>query len=469
MIAEDISFGELEKKIYEYACQMARDITYSIFKVFDKDIMKSRDIGRYRLKDSIQTTIKTLYGDVVYKRRYYYDNVTGGYVFLLDDMLEIRKSGLFSLNMAELIVNECANESYRKAAEDISRATAQAVSSVGAWRIVQKIEKSIEADEEQNISDMKRGIHTGARKVRILFQEADGIWLNMQENRNRAPKQELKLATVYEGWKDSKRHELIRKKVIAGMETGKSFMVRREAFVRSVYNLDEIDIKLLNGDGAAWIDSKTDGFTYKQLDQYHLHQEITRRIQDKKIRRMVMEKLHEKDIDKMLKYVMMYADSIDNGDKKDKQADDVRELYRYLNNNRSGLLKYKDMIMLPDQEPGTVYRNMGVQEGQNCTLITMRMKHRRMRWSVAGANNLAKVICSRSNGDLEKYIAKEYDGVIPLKMLEKAEPEILSAAAIPDTVGEGDKYMELIRASAPVLNAAASPANHIIRSILNRY
>lgn len=469
MTAEDISFGEMEKTIYEYVCQLARNLTCSIIEALDKNIMDNRDSRRYRSKDKIRTTIKTLYGEVTYERRYYYDNETGRYLFLLDDALEIRKKGLFSANLTELIVNECMNESYRKAAEDISRATAQVISSVGAWRLVQNIGRHIEAEEEQNISDMKRGIHTGARKVRILFQEADGIWLNMQQNTKKAPKQELKLATVYEGWKDSKRHELIRKKVIAGMETGKSFMTRREAFVRSIYNLDEIDIKLLNGDGAAWIDNKTDEFTYKQLDQYHLHQEITRRIQDKRIRRMILDKLHAKDIDKMLEYIMMYADSIDNGNKKDKRADDVRELHAYLNNNRSGLLKYKEVIELPVGEPGTEYRNMGVQEGQNCTLITMRMKHRRMRWSVAGANNLAKVICSRSNGDLEKYIAKEYDGVVPLKMMEDAEPDILSAAAIPDTIGNGDRYIELIHAAVPVLNGAASPAEEIIRRILNRY
>ena len=30
---------------------------------------------------------------------------------------------------------------------------------------------------------------------------------------------------------------------------------------------------------------------------------------------------------------------------------------------------------------------MGVQESQNCTVITMRMKHRRMRWSDLSCTN----------------------------------------------------------------------------------
>ena len=39
---------------------------------------------------------------------------------------------------------------------------------------------------------------------------------------------------------------------------------------------------------------------------------------------------------------------------------------------------------------GDMYKGMGIQETQNCTVITLRMKYRRMRWSVRGANNLAK-------------------------------------------------------------------------------
>jgi hypothetical protein len=40
------------------------------------------------------------------------------------------------------------------------------------------------------------------------------------------------------------------------------------------------------------------------------------------------------------------------------------------------------------------------QETQNCTVITLRMKHRRMRWSVNGANNLAKALYRKENREL---------------------------------------------------------------------
>lgn len=50
------------------------------------------------------------------------------------------------------------------------------------------------------------------------------------------------------------------------------------------------------------------------------------------------------------------------------------------------------------------YKNMGVQENQNCTIITLRMKHRRMRWSISGANNMAKLLYRRENDELIETI-----------------------------------------------------------------
>ena len=303
---DTIEFAKLEKAIYDFVCEYARNITVSILKDIDQDLMIRRDSSRYRLKDSVKTSIKTLYGEVEYKRRYYYDNVENKYIFLLDENMGMNKVGLFSENMIKLIVNECINESYRKAAEDISRATAQSISSVGAWKIVQQLGQNIEREEDLLIADMDRGIHQGDRITNVLFQEADGVWLNMQGiNKERIPKQELKIATIYEGCKNTKRHELVNKKVIAGMEAGSKFMKRREAYVRSIYNYDFIPINLLNSDGTLWIKGD-EQITYQQLDQFHIFQEITRRVPEKNIRNLIVERFKNKDIINMLDVIQTY-------------------------------------------------------------------------------------------------------------------------------------------------------------------
>ena len=89
----------------------------------------------------------------------------------------------------------------------------------------------------------------------------------------------------------------------------------------------------------------------------------------------------------------MYATSVASPDEKDKTGKKALELYQYLNNNKEGLLAYdKRGITIPSPKEGILYKGMGIQETQNCTVITLRMKHRRMRWSVNGANNLAKAL-----------------------------------------------------------------------------
>ncbi len=83
--------------------------------------------------------------------------------------------------------------------------------------------------------------------------------------------------------------------------------------------------------------------------------------------------------------------------KTDRRRKKALELYRYLSNNREGLVLWqKRGIEIPAAPEGIVYKGMGVQESQNCTVITLRMKHRRMRWSVDGANNMAKILYRRT-------------------------------------------------------------------------
>lgn len=88
--------------------------------------------------------------------------------------------------------------------------------------------------------------------------------------------------------------------------------------------------------------------------------------------------VEEKDekTDEMLKYIQIYADSVESPDEKDKTSRKARELYKYLNNNRAGLLPYdKRGITIPKPKDGVIYKGMGIQETQNCTVITLRIKH----------------------------------------------------------------------------------------------
>ena len=96
--------------------------------------------------------------------------------------------------------------------------------------------------------------------------------------------------------------------------------------------------------------------------------------------------------------------------------------------------------------------NMGVQESQNCTAITLRMKHRRMRWSENGANNMAKALYRKENRELIDTIERYTDGLIFTMQMEEII-QTLSAAKAPKKDGKGNPYVEAITHHMPLLDA----------------
>lgn len=155
----------------------------------------------------------------------------------------------------------------------------------------------------------------------------------------------------------------------------------------------------------------------------------------------------------MFAYIETYAVRVESPERKDKRSQKARELYQYLYHNREGLVPYqKRGIRIPEPPEGMVYKGMGIQESQNCTVITLRMKHRRMRWSEREANHLAKALYRKENRELVETIEKYTDGLLfTLQMKEIIET--LSAAKAPKKEGKGSTYMELIKHHMPIIDA----------------
>ena len=133
------------------------------------------------------------------------------------------------------------------------------------------------------------------------------------------------------------------------------------------------------------------------------------------------------------------------------QRKDGRYVYTYTNINRFRHPKKESSI-----------KNMGVQESQNCTVITRRMKHRRMRWSVKGANNLAKVLCRKENKELCSTIERYTDGLIFTAQMNEII-EALSAAKAPKTDGKGNLYVDVLRGHVALLDAATTASGKVFQ------
>lgn len=425
---EEIKFNNLEKKIFKFVCNFGCLIIKLILESYDRKIMKARDTKKYRHKGLRKNTIKTVMGEVEYVRAMYEVEEEGikKRVYLLDEKLHINTEGKASENLVEKIVETVPiTDSYRKAETVLKETTNATLSFEWIRNIVVKLGDKITKKEKEERKMLDKGqLVAGLKEIIALFEEADGLWINLQgkdrkerleenkkkcekENKEFNPKQkiktELKLHVMYEGWKkDDKRHPLINKQYIAGMMKPKEIKKLRDARVYQQYDVEKIKLRVVNGDGAKW----TKGITAKggiyQKDQFHIMQEIERDV-PKEYRNIVEELVKTKQYDKIEKAIEGLKVELGGEYKAVKK---LNTLQSYLS---SGLERYQDIVEVPEAPEGVEYRNMGTQESQIFSKLKKRFCSGRKAFSEHGANALAK-ICVLS----EKFSLEELETPIPI-------------------------------------------------------
>ena len=425
---EEIKFNNLEKKIFKFVCSFGCLIIKLILESYDRKIMKARNSKKYRHKGLRKNTIKTVMGEVEYVRAMYEVEEAGikKRVYLLDEKMHINTEGKASENLVEKIVETVPiTDSYRKAETVLKETTNATLSFEWIRNIVVKIGDKITKKEKEERKMLDKGqLVAGLKQITALFEEADGLWINLQgkdrkerleknkkkcekENKEFNPKQkiktELKLHVMYEGWKkDDKRHPLINKQYIAGMMKPKEIKKLRDARVYQQYDVEKIKLRVVNGDGAKW----TKGITAKggiyQKDQFHIMQEIVRDV-PKEYRNIVEELVKTKQYDKIEKAIEGLKVELGGEYKAVKK---LNTLQSYLS---SGLERYQDIVEVPEAPEGVEYRNMGTQESQIFSKLKKRFCSGRKAFSEHGANALAK-ICVLS----EKFSLEELETPIPI-------------------------------------------------------
>ena len=425
---EEIKFNNLEKKIFKFVCNFGCLIIKLILESYDRKIMKARDTKKYRHKGLRKNTIKTVMGEVEYVRAMYEVEEAGikKRVYLLDEKMHINTEGKASENLIEKIVETVPiTDSYRKAETVLKETTNATLSFEWIRNIVVKLGDKITKKEKEERKMLDKGqLVAGLKEIIALFEEADGLWINLQgkdrkerleknkkkcekENKEFNPKQkvktELKLHVMYEGWKkDDKRHPLINKQYIAGMMKPKEIKKLRDARVYQQYDVEKIKLRVVNGDGAKW----TKGITAKggiyQKDQFHIMQEIVRDV-PKEYRNIVEELVKTKQYDKIEKAIEGLKVELGGEYKAVKK---LNTLQSYLS---SGLERYQDIVEVLEAPEGMEYRNMGTQESQIFSKLKKRFCSGRKAFSEHGANALAK-ICVLS----EKFSLEELETPIPI-------------------------------------------------------
>lgn len=451
-----ITFKQLEKEIFHYICRFGQELAKEVLEKYDSYLMESRDKSAYRHKGLRETTVKTLFGEVTYKRVLYRtirEDGTAEYVFLLDENLQMENVGLISRNLAEKLVQGITEMSYRECAKETTEMTGQAISPMGVWNVIQSLGEEVCREEKELVKDHKAGRIRGKVETPVVFEEADGVYLRLQgkdRKKTKDGKAEMKVGIAYDGWKKAGegRYLLQDKVVVAGFSKAKDFHDYREAAIAEKFDLREVDCRILNADGASWIKKVKDKSTCFQLDPFHRNKAIREKIREPRAQEAVRGYLEEKDLEGMFDYLETYRNSLSE----DAEIEDVIDLARYFENNREGLFPYQEQgLKLPGHPRGLEYRNMGTMENHVWSVIAKRMKHGHRAWSLSGGNHLAKILAKKCSGRLHEVTERLQRAVFEEEKIEEIKGEILMSGRVAKKVGKGYDY--------PVLGHLASLDN----------
>jgi hypothetical protein len=471
-----IEFKTFEKRIFTTMCRAGCELIGEYLREWDRQILTQRDAKEYRIVNFGTTTIKTLMGEVPYTRRYYKKR-SGGYVFLLDKAIGVTANyGLVSENLAEQIVAECAEKSFHKAAVSISELTGQTISAMGAWDVFQRFGKLLGKQEERLKELDDQGVDGQLGKIGspVLFSEFDDVWLSMQKETRRrqcesgnpkgkkAGKKPIHMGTAYTGWSlgECGRYRTEDKIAYASFGDPKEFNATFEVFLRHRYDMDGVQRRVTNGDGANWIKTAADNNeAVLQLDPYHRSQAIIKAISSKTDRKAVFEAIRDRNAEKALNTVNDLITKAED----DSSLDKLRKLFSYFHQNKDNLLTWRERgIELPPPPEGIYYRNLGLQESSNCNLVTHRMKHRKGSWTPTGGNHMAKILCLRNTIGLDTML-----GWLPEPVAAETSAETLSAAKTPLYDGKGNDG-EWLHAEMPYEQAFKTNGREAIRRLLSQ-
>ncbi|HCC03760.1 MAG TPA: hypothetical protein DEP51_02740 [Clostridiales bacterium] len=397
----EINFNKLEQKIFKFVCELGCNILKNIIERYDEKLQNERDKKAFRHRGLKPDSIKTVMGVVEYKRAIY-EYVEGEnkkFVYLLDENLNLSEFGKISENLVERILNIAVEtNSYRDAAEQLMQTLNISISHETVREIVLKAGIKIleKENEEINLND-KDKLVAGTKEIPVLFEEADGLWINLQGKDRQeqiekykatckkegkeykeptSVKSELKLHVSYEGWKkDDKRHPLVNKMYIAGFMSSAELKKRRDAQIYQNYDVSKIQLRILNGDGASWINQLATKNTIQQRDNFHIHQEIIRDIQEDELRRQLERLIAEKRYNEIPVYLEYLRYEVGG---EETAINKIDRLESYLS---EGLPRYQDVLekqnrTMPEAPDGIEYKDPGIMESQIFTVLSKRFKSR---------------------------------------------------------------------------------------------
>jgi hypothetical protein len=436
---EDLNIDNLEKKIYEASHSVGRKFfSESLEKIQAYLLKEKRDKTKEVIHSHKKGYLTTLVGTIRYKYIRLKDKSkkAGKYYSILKKSMGIK--GTITEGVKVKGVLSASNVSYRKAARNLDNEISHSSIRASALKMGEALRKK---EEEYLGEEVRNSLFKGESEK--AFIEADGIFIPMQGGKNK--KSEVKLAICYSGrqnrYKAGKgEQKKLKDKVVYGdICKSEEFIEKASFFFNYFCSLMTVLYIVILGDGAPWIKGFQSIYTWAayQLDRFHLFRKLRSHFSRKKdeyeeIKKLIEENKIDEVMSKINGKISCLEDKIlacktrsilEKGEEEresyrkrisyyNKKLKKVRELFKYIENNKDGINgidKYKDIF----KEEDLVVGSGGIENAVKNT-IARRMKGQGKCWKTRGARAMVKILCSLANGwyteeDYLRFFSTTYD------------------------------------------------------------
>jgi hypothetical protein len=312
---------EIEQTVWRQLQDTYSLVMQKILQELDQEIAQERDKKRFRLIEKRSLSIDSLFGEIKFKRNYYYDRESGEYVCLLDRYLEFEGTGTFSPLVEEAAIELAINgPSYRKAA--------QTLQTLLGYRVISHETIRQHLLQAECISKKREPVHGS-----VLFVEVDGIYIKRQGKGKRGKGKETKIAAVHQGWEvNGKRVKLKNKRHYIHRGT-QPFWEGFEEFLMEHFEYDPTKHKLvINGDGAGWIVACREHFKDRvifTIDRYHVAKAIQSIFRTHPRYRAIRKALASNDAEKLFLELNSAIGTLEDESKENALIEFIRQLEQY--------------------------------------------------------------------------------------------------------------------------------------------
>jgi hypothetical protein len=354
--------------------------------------------NRWENRGRIGRTIKSIVGEVRYKRVWLKCVYCGKDRYPLDDMLKLRGYSNMTLGLVEESLHLATDTAYDKASENLEKLTGIKVSGRQIQNLAkeegQRIIRQIDEERQEIFENSIKPEHKESRER--VFVQVDGTFVKNRDKKS-SRSMECKVGIIYSKTaKTAKnRKKILDKRTYATTHGVQTF---REEFIAEcnrwgVWEAKEI---LFLGDGANWIkricSEDFPGAVYL-LDFWHLAEHIKRALGEDHSRaaeNWIEDIRNEYDVNLLLSRIKGLYARIRDPDTQEK----LRDLYEYVKSNEEGILNWEKINSLGAS--GAIEKTVDVA-------VARRFKRRGMSWLNQGLSSLLALRVLKLNGEWDNY------------------------------------------------------------------